>query len=337
MAETPSRGGPARPGRRTATIALATGAASVALPSSAAFPERTVRLVSPFPPGGQVPTIAYLMSQRMGTLLGQPMVLDTRPGAAGTIAAGFVAKAPKDGHTLLFATSSMLGIAKFVNRGLPYDPVADFAPVIHLGSVAVGMFASRDGGIQSLDDLIARAKASPGRLNFSSPGIGSVSHLAAELFKARAKVDLTHVPYPGFTAQITDLIGGRTELAMGGAASGAAYLREGRVRLLAMAAARRSRIAPDVPALGDVLPGYDAPAWLGIVAPAGTSADIVARLHAGIQTVLRDPELKPLFDGQALDVGPPMSPRGFGDKIRREMSLWEEAVRASGMQAQVAR
>lgn len=168
------------------------------------------------PPGGQVPNIAYIMSQKMGAILGQAMVMETCAGAGGTTAATLVAKAPKDGYTLLFGTSSMLGSAKFMNRDLAYDPVADFAPVAYLGNVTVGIFTSQKSGIGSIDSLISEARAKPGKLNFSSPGVGSVSHPAGELFKSRAKVEITHVPYQGLVAQITDLIGGQTEVALGG-------------------------------------------------------------------------------------------------------------------------
>lgn len=313
-------------------MAVTLACAVAATAAMAAYPDKPIKVLTPFPPGGQVPTIAYLLSQRMGTLLGQPFVLETRAGAAGTIAATFVAKAPKDGYTLLFATSSMLGIAKYMYKDLAYDPVVDFAPVIYLGNVTVGVFASPQAGFNSLDQLVSAARANPGKINFSSPGVGSVSHLAGELFKSRAQLDLTHVPYQGFAAQMTDLIGGRTELAIAGMASGLSYVRDGRVKLIAVASKSRSKMMPDVPALGERLPGYDAPAWLGIVAPSGIPAEALERLEWAAQEALKDPETIKTLEAQGLDLEV-MTRRGFAEKIRRDLPLWEEAVKASSARA----
>ena len=311
-------------------VGLMLGSLLGTLPVQAAgYPEKPIKLLSPFPPGGQVPTIAYIMSQKMGAILGQPMVMETRAGAGGTIAATVVAKAPKDGYTLLFGTSSMLGIAKFMNKDLAYDPIVDFAPVVYLGNVTVGVFTSQKSGIESLDSLISNARANPGKLNFSSPGIGSVSHLAGELFRSRAKLDMVHVPYQGLVAQMTDLIGGQTDVALGGMVSGLPYARDGRVKLVAVASKTRSKTVPDVPALGEVLPGYDAPAWLGIVAPSGTPKEVLERLESAAQEALNDPETRKLLDAQGVDLEV-INARAFGEKIRRDMPLWEEAVKASG-------
>lgn len=318
--------------KRTLLKAAAGGllAASL-LPAYAAWPERPIRLITPFPPGGQVDTIARAIGQKVSAALGQPVVLEARPGAAGSIAATAAARAPKDGYTLLFATSAMLGVAKYTNKELAYDPVADFTPVSYVGNVTVGLFASNQSGITTLQQLLSTAKANPGKLNFGSPGVGSASHLAGEMFAQRAGIKLVHVPYPSNVLQMQDLVGGRTELSFSGMASGAPFAKDGRTKFIAVAAKSRSALYPDIPALGEVLPGYDAPAWLGIVAPAGTPQEAVDKLHSAIQAALADKELKPLFDAQGLDMDP-MSARAFGDKIKREMAMWEEAVRAAGMQ-----
>ena len=308
-----------------------------ALPLTAAgFPERPIKLVTPFPPGGTVGNIAFAVSTKMAAILGQPLVLEARPGAAGTIAAGVAAKAPKDGYTILFATSSMLGIAKYIYQDLPYDPVNDFAPVGIVGNVTVGIFASQKSGIDSLDDLVARARAKPGDINFGSPGVGSVSHLAAELFKVRSRLNIVHVPYAAAAPQMMDLVSGQTQLAFGGVSSGMPFAKEGRIKLIAVAAKSRTKAFPQVPALGEVLPGYDAPAWLGIVAPRGTPQDVLDKLEAAFQESLADGQVRTILDGQGLDPDP-MNARAFGDKIRREMTLWEEAVKASGMQPTTAK
>jgi tripartite-type tricarboxylate transporter receptor subunit TctC len=284
-----------------------------------------------------VPNIAFIMSQKMGAILGQSIIVEPRPGAAGTIAASLVARAPKDGYTLLFGTSSMLGIAKYMYKDLPYDPINDFAPVVYLGNVTVGVFTSKKSGLDTLQGLIAAARANPGKLNFSSPGIGSVSHLAGELFKSRAKLDIVHIPYQGLVAQMTDLIGGNnTEIALGGMVSGLPYAKDGRVNLVAVASKTRSKIVPDVPALGEILPGYDAPAWLGIVAPSGTPKDVLDRLEAAAQEALKDPETRKKLDAQGVDLEV-IDARAFGEKMRRDLPLWEEAVKASGVEPSSAR
>ncbi|RZJ04569.1 MAG: tripartite tricarboxylate transporter substrate binding protein, partial [Haliea sp.] len=281
-------------------LALAAGSHAHA----AAFPDKPIKLVTPFPPGGLVGTIAHAVATRMSVSLGQPVVLEPRPGAAGSIAAGMVARAPKDGYTLLFGTSSMLGIARYMYKDLPYDPVNDFAPVAILGNVTVGVFASQKSGIDSLEDLYAKVRAAPGKVNYGSIGVGSVSHLAAELFKSRAKVDIVHVPYAGTVPQMMDLIGGETQLGFNGIASGINYAKDGRMKLIAVAAKTRSKAYPSVPALGESLPGYEAPAWLGIVAPRGTPQPVLDRLEAAAQETLADKDIRAMLDGQGVDPEP---------------------------------
>ena len=318
-------------------LSLASLLATAALPVLAAgFPDKPIKLVMPFPPGGVVSTVAYAVATKMAANLGQPVVLDAKPGAAGTIAATFVAKAPKDGYTLLFGTSAMLGIAKYMYKDLAYDPISDFSPVGIVGNVTVGVFASQKGGVESLDDLLAKAKAKPGSINFGSPGVGSVSHLAGELFKSRAKLDLVHVPYAGNVPQMTDLVGGQTQIGFTGVGSGITFTKDGRTRLIAVATKTRSKAYPAVAALGEVIPGYDAPAWLGIVAPKGTPQDVLDRLELALQEALAEREVKALFEVQGIDPEP-MSARAYGDKMRSEMALWEEAVKASGAQPTTAR
>lgn len=290
----------------------------------------------PFPQGGLTGNVAFAIANKMSVSLGQPVVLEPRQGAAGSIAASFVAKSPKDGYTLLFGTSSMLGIAKYMYKDLPYDPANDFAPIAILGNVTVGIFASRKSGINSLDDLYAKAKANPGQINYGSIGVGSVSHLAAELLKSRTKLDIVHVPYAGAAPQMTDLIGGEIQLAFNGIASGINYTKDGRMKLIAVAARSRSKNYPSIPALGETIPDYEAPAWLGIVVPKGTPQPVLDRLEAAVQQALADPEIKILMDSQGVDLEP-MSAIAFGEKMRREMTLWEEAVKASGAHPSVAK
>jgi tripartite-type tricarboxylate transporter receptor subunit TctC len=214
-------------------------------------------------------------------------------------------------------------------KALPYDPIEDFAPVGILGNVTVGVFASEKSGLKTLPEMVAAVRANPGQVSYGSPGVGSVSHLAAEAMRARANLRLLHVPYAGNTPQMTDLVGGQIQVAFTGLGSGITYAKDGRVRLLAVAAKSRSRNHPNVPALAELIPGYDAPAWLGIVAPRGTPPDVLDKLSRALSVALADREVQSLMDNMGMDPEP-MTAAEFGAKMRREMPLWEEAVRASG-------
>ncbi len=312
--------------RRVAVGLLLAGSVSA---QAAGFPEKPIKLVIPFPPGGLVGAVSLAIATKMGPVLGQPVVLENRPGAAGTIAAASVAKATPDGYTVLLGTSATQGIVKYMYKALPYDPIEDFAPVGILGNVTVGVFASEKSGLKTLPEMVAAVRANPGQVSYGSPGVGSVSHLAAEAMRARANLRLLHVPYAGNTPQMTDLVGGQIQVAFTGLGSGITYAKDGRVRLLAVAAKSRSRNHPHVPALAELIPGYDAPAWLGIVAPRGTSPDVLDKLSRALSVALADREVQSLMDTMGMDPEP-MTAAEFGAKMRREMPLWEEAVRASG-------
>lgn len=312
---------------RTVFASLLLGAALS--PAAAQFPDRPVKLVVPFPPGGLVDSVARAVGEQMSSRLGQPVVIENKPGAAGTIAADSVARAPKDGYTLLFGTSANLGIVKYAQKGVSYDPVKDFTPVSVLGSVTVGVFASKVSGIESPEDAVAQARE--GKLSYGSPGVGSVSHLAGELFRLRAGVDILHVPYSGTVPQMTDLTRGETQLGFTGLGSGMRFVQNGGVTLIAVASGTRSRLHPDVPALGELLPGYEAPAWLGIVAPAGTPAATIERLEASVQEALHVDSVAAMFETQGIDVEHGVGSKAFAERIEREMKLWEEAVAAAGL------
>lgn len=300
-----------------------------ALAHAGPYPERPVKLIVPFPPGGLVGNVAMALSKKMGEQLGQPVVVENRPGAAGTIAASAVAKAANDGYTILLGTSATHGIAKYIYADLPYDPIADFAPIGVIGDVTVGVFASPASGIDNVQALLAAARARPGEVDYGSPGVGSVSHLAAELFKSRAEIDVVHIPYAGTVPQMTDLVGGQTDIGFTGLGSGLTYVTDGRVKLLALAAAARSPNHPEVPALGELIEGYDAPAWLALFAPRGTAPEVLRKLEEALRTALTDSEIQTLLQTQGID-SKPMSASEFGAKMQREMPLWKEAVGAAG-------
>lgn len=323
--------------RRNFTVGVAAACTlGLVMPGAhaATYPEKPVKLVTPYPSGGQLATLAVALSRKLTASMGQPVVLDIRPGAGGTIAGGIVARAPKDGYTLLLATSGMLGIAKYIYKDLPYDPVTDFTPAAYLGAVPVGVFASQQSGIDSLPKLLTVARANPGKVNFGTPGVGSASHLAGELLNIRAGINLIHVPYASTTTQMTDLIGGQTQLTIASVPNGLSFAKDGRVKFIAIASKSRSKLYPDVPALAEIAPGFDAPAWLAVVAPSGTPKAIIDRIDDAVRQLHSDPEFMQLIELQQLDLIP-LSAAALGEKMRGEMKLWEEAVRAAGIRPAV--
>lgn len=296
------------------------------------YPTRPVKLVNPFAPGGTIDVVARVMADKMGKYLGQSVVIEYKPGAAGTVAAGVVAKGPKDGYTIYFGTSATLGFSKLLNKDLPYDPIADFTPVATVGSVPVGVFVDAGLGINTLQELIAAAKAKPGSIAFGSTGVGGVSHLAGEMLKARAGIDMLHVPYAGAAARYwSDITGGRIQVVFAGVTGGLPLAKEGRVKLLATATRQRSKLLPDVPAVGEVIPGYDAPAWFGLVVAKGTPQPIVAKLEAAALAALAEPSTRPMFESAGVDMDPVLDAQAFAAKMPRDIEMWKGVLAGSGL------
>ncbi len=294
---------------------------------AAEYPDRPIKLVNPFAPGGTIDVVARVMAEKMGQKLGGVMVIENRPGAAGTVAATYVAKGPKDGYNVYFGTSASLGFSKLLTPDLPYDPVTDFTPIAMVGSVPVGIFVNAALNIRSLQELIAYARSKPGELSFASPGVGSVSHLAAEMLKARAKIDMLHVPYTGAAANYwADVSEGRVQLVFAGVTGGLPQVKGGKVRLLAVATRERSKLLPDVPAVGELISGYDAPAWFGLVVAKGTPPDIVEKLQAAAQWALHDPSTRTIFSTAGVDLDPIIDAKTFGAKIPKDIELWKIAL-----------
>lgn len=320
--------------RRLGALLMMFGCMGTALPTQAEYPDRPIKLVSPFPAGaGAVDLAARVIAKGIEEKLNSTVVVTYQPGAAGNIAAGSVVKAPKDGYTLLFGTAAMLGYAKILNKDLPYDPFADFTPLALIGSVPVGLFVNAKSDIKSLPDLIAAAKAKPGAITFSSPGIGSVTHVAMEILMARTGIKLSHVPYGAQASYWTDLAGGDTIQAVaGGITGGLPLVKSGRIRLIATLTQQRTPFTPDTPAAGEAVPGYDAPAWLGLAVTSGTPEAIVAKLEAATQQVLQDPELKTVLGRSGIYVEP-ATRQEFTARLAREKPVWEATLRNAGLMA----
>ena len=309
--------------------------ALLALPAQAAYPDRPIKLISPFAAGaGAVDLAARVVAEKMSARLDNPVVVTNQPGAAGNLAAQTVAKSAKDGYTMYFGAAAALGYARLINKDLPFDPAQDFLPIAQLGFVPIGLFVHAQSEIQTLADLIAAAKAKPGQLNVSSPGVGSVTHVATELLMNRAGIKLTHVPYGTQANYWTDLAGGSSSLHVvaGGITGGLPLVREGRIRLIATLTGERSAAAPNVPAAAETVAGYDAPAWLGFAVAAGTPEAIAARLESVILEVLREAEVISTLNRAGIDVAP-LGRAAFGAKIARERPLWETTLRDAGLLA----
>jgi tripartite-type tricarboxylate transporter receptor subunit TctC len=309
-----------------ATLLAAGGAA-------AAYPERAVRLVVPFPAGGGADFMARALAQKLSAQLGQPVVLDHRAGAGGTIAAEVVAGAAPDGYTLVFGTVGTHAINVSLYAKLRYDPVKDFAPVslTHLAPRVLVVHPSVPA--KTVPELIALARAKPGELTFGSAGSGGTNHLSGELFKSMAGIDLVHVPYKGSAPASVDLLGGRITLVFDSIVAWGDHIKTGKVRALGVTSLRRSAALPDVPTIAESgLAGFDVANWLGVLAPAGTPKDAIARLNAEIRIAMADAEMQRQL--VAVGIDPTYStPEAFAELIRADIPKWAKVVRASGARA----
>jgi tripartite-type tricarboxylate transporter receptor subunit TctC len=294
------------------------------------FPERPVRLVVPLPPGGATDVVARLLAQKLEAAWGQPVLLDHKPGGGTVIGAQAVATAAPDGHTLGIVISAFT-INPTLRRDLPYDTLKDFAPVTQIGNTVMALVGTPEAPAD-LKALIAEAKKRPGALAYASLGVGTGTHLAGELLKMRAGIDLLHVPYAGSAPAYKDLLGGRVPLAFVLLQSALPHVKAGRLQVLGVTAARRSEAYPDYPALAEQLPGFSVDSMFGLVAPGATPKATVARIGADAAAALRDPALKAKYAELGMDaVG--STPEAFGAFLRAEIEKWAPVVRASGAKA----
>ena len=291
-----------QPTKRTLMRATAGALLLLAAPLSMAqaWPARPVRLVVPFPPGGLIDNMARLVGNRLVQELGQPVVIDNKPGAGGNVGAAEVARAPADGYTLLMA-SPALTISPAIYKNLPYQP-SQLAPVALLGRVPNVLLVNHASGIGKVQDLVGRAKAKPGQLNYASNGNGTSLHLSAELFKRRSETFITHVPYRGAAAAITALLSGEVDMMFDNLPSAIGQIQAGKLRALAVTTAQRSIALPDVPTLAEAgMDGFNVSAWFGVAAPAGLPAPVATRLADALQKVVQQPEVAVAMQRQGAD------------------------------------
>jgi tripartite-type tricarboxylate transporter receptor subunit TctC len=304
-------------------------AVAPSLLAQADYPSRPIRLVVTVPPGGAADFIARLVGGKLSDSLGQPVVVENRAGASGTIAADAVAKAPADGYTLLQNSITTHGVGPHLYAKLPYDPVKDFAPVSGLALLPLIMSVNADVPAKNVEEIISLSKKSA--LNFASSGSGGAPHMAAELFKSVTGAQLTHVPYKGSGPAVTDLVGGRVQVMFDAAPSLIQHVRSGKLRVLAAASAQRNRLLPEVPTFAEL--GYPKVAvslWYGLLAPAGTQPAVITRLNAEVGKVLAAPDVRERLLAQGAEPMPG-TPAAFASFMQEEMAKWAPVVKQAGV------
>jgi tripartite-type tricarboxylate transporter receptor subunit TctC len=319
--------------RARAAILIAGIAAllTLAAPVRAAdYPNRPVMLVVAFPPGGPSDVLARIVGKKMEELLGQPFVIENRPGAGGNIAGESVAHAAADGYTLLMGNNSILATNESLYKHLNFSPGKDFMPITLIGTQANILVVNPNVPAHSLKELIALCKAQPGKINFASSGYGAAAHLAGELFKTEAKVDIVHVPYKGAAPALQDVIAGHDQMMFATAASVVGHIKSGQVRALAVTTLKRTQILPDLPTMDEAgLKGFEASTWHGLVAPAGTPPEVIAKLHDTAVKALHDAGVQASLSRLGVDIVGD-TPAEFGAYIKAEIPKWTAIVKASG-------
>jgi tripartite-type tricarboxylate transporter receptor subunit TctC len=319
--------------RKTMAAALAglTMVAAAAAPAQAAnYPERPITVVVGFPPGGASDILARILTDKLGSLLGQPVIVDNRPGAGGNVAGEVVAHAAPDGYTLLLGNNAILATNATLYSKINFDPEKDFAPISLIGTQANVLVLNNNVPAHSLAELIALAKANPGKLNFASSGYGLAAHLAGELFKAQAHIDIVHVPYKGSAPALEDVIAGQDQMMFATTSGVMGFLKNGQVRPIAVTTLKRTPTLPDIPTMDEAgLPGFEATTWHGLVAPAATPPQIIATLHGAVIAALQDPGVQQKLAALGIDIAPD-SPAEFKAYITAEIPKWAAVIKASG-------
>lgn len=294
------------------------------------YPSKPVRIVVPYPPGGSVDSAARLISQRLTERIGQPVVVENRPGAAGLVGSDFVAKSPPDGYTLVWGTVSSHAINMSLYSKVPYDNLRDFAPITQLLEQPLMIVVPVSSKIGTLQELIRSLRTRSAQYNFGTAGAGTTGHLTGELLKKLTGGDLTHVAYKGSSPMLTDLVGGQIEMGIDNLPSALALVRGGKLKGLAITSLARSRLAPDIPTLSEAIPGLQVVAWQGLFAPAGTPAPILDRLFREIRNILQDPVLNTRLVESGTNPAASSSREEFAAFVRQETLRWAEIVKASG-------
>ncbi|MEK6592990.1 MAG: tripartite tricarboxylate transporter substrate binding protein [Pseudomonadota bacterium] len=295
------------------------------------YPAKSIRFIVPFPPGGGNDTIARLIGQKLTAATGQQVLVDNRPGAGGAIGAEAAAKSPADGYTMFLAGVATHGINPNLRKKIPYDPLKDFDAVSLIASAPLLVVVHPSLPIKSVRELVALAKARPGKINYASNGAGGSSHLAVEMFNMMSGAKMTHIPYKGLSPALTDLLSGEVQVMFSSAVAMLPQVKAGKLRAVAMTGARRSTAIPDIPTVAEAgVPGYETGSWYGIVVPAGTPKAAIDRLSREIIAIVRSPEItNRLNDEAVIPVG--STPAEFTAHIKNELARWAKAIKQAGL------
>ena len=318
--------------KTTTMLAAGIVALTWAMPAAQAadYPTKPVNLLVAFTPGGPSDVLSRIVGRKMEQLLGQPFVIENRPGAGGNIAAEQTAHAPPDGHTLLMGNNSILATNAALYKTIGFDPEKDFLPISLIGSQANILVVNPKVAARTMAELIALARANPGKLNFASSGHGAAAHLAGELFKTEAKINIVHVPYKGAAPALQDVIAGHVDMMFATAASVVPHILDGKVRALAVTTLKRTTVLPDIATVDELgLKGFDATTWHGLVAPAKTPKEIIAALNRATVAALADPAVKKSLGDLGVDIVG-STPEEFAAYIKSEIPKWTAIVKASG-------
>ena len=322
---------PMLPARICYAVAATLMSAAVAYAQTpAAYPSKPVRIITPTAAGGSLDTSARIIAQKLTEMWGQQVTIDNRAGAGGIVGADAAAKSAPDGYTLLFASNGNIATTQALYKKIPYDPLRDFAPVILVAETPYVLVVHPSLPAKTVADLIRLAKAKPGKIDFASSGSGSTPHLAGELFKTMAKVDVVHVPYKGSPAAHTSVMSGETSFEMSGLPSSLSQLKSGRLRALGVAGAKRSTIAPEIPTISESgLPGFEANSWSSTLVPTGTPRAIITKVNADILAALAAPEVRQRMLGQGFEVVG-STPEQFAAYLKSEIAKWTKVINDSG-------
>jgi tripartite-type tricarboxylate transporter receptor subunit TctC len=316
--------------KKLATVAAALALAFATSAMAQAWPSKPLKIIVPYPPGGTSDILARAVGQKLSEEWKQAVIVENKPGATGNIGADFVAKSPADGYTVLLADIGSLAIAPSVVKQLPYDPVKDFAPVVMVAYSPHLLVVHPSVPAKDAKELIALAKAKPDSMNFAVSGIGGANHLAGIEFAQRAGIKWTYVPYKGGSQALTDMVGGQAQVMFNGALATYPFVRDGKLKALAVSSAKRFPSMGDIPTVAESgMPGFETGSFQGIVAPAGTPPEVVRKMHATVMQVLATPEMKDRLDKAGAEVRP-MSPEQFGAFIRSERDRWAKVAKDSG-------
>ena len=313
-------------------IIAATFALSL-LPGTAAaqaWPSKPVKIVVPFVAGGATDVVARLLAQKLTEAWGQSVVVENRAGAGGNIGADVVAKSPPDGYTILMTSGSIVTANPYIYKAMPFDPAKDLVPITNVASGPQVIVVNSGVAAKDLREFIAMAKAAPGKVNYGSAGVGTQTHLAFENFLYSAGADMTHVPYKGEAAVITDLMGGQIQAATPNLGAAMGFIKDGKLRALAVTSRERNPQLPDVPAASEVIPGFENAGWFGLMAPAGTPKEIVDRIHRDSARILTSEEFRGKLAQQGM-VPVANSPADFAAAIRDESARWARVVKERGL------